>query len=61
MREYREKMNELILEAGNIDIKRFFAIDHKVYEQGALDKKTKESIQRKEKRARVWWAAMQET
>jgi len=42
MRKYRKKMNELILKAENKNIKRFFAIDHNVYEKGALDKKTKE-------------------
>jgi len=42
MRAYREKMNDLILEADNKNIKRFFAIDHQVYEKGVLDKKTKE-------------------
>ena len=42
MQEYREKMNDLILNADNKNIKRFFAIDHNIYKQGALDKKTKE-------------------
>ena len=28
MIEYREKMNDLILQADNKNIKRFFAIDH---------------------------------
>ena len=42
MKEYREKMNDLILNADNKNIKRFFAIDHNIYKQGALDKKTKE-------------------
>jgi len=42
MREYREKMNNFIMQADNKNIKRFFAIDHQVYEKGALDKKTKE-------------------
>jgi len=42
MRDYREKMNDLILQADNKNIKRFFAIDHQIYEKGALDKKTKE-------------------
>jgi len=43
-REYREKMNEKILNAGNLDIKRFFAIDTSVYREGALDVKTKELL-----------------
>ena len=42
MREYREKMNTLIMQADNKNIKRFFAIDHQIYEKGTLDKKTKE-------------------
>ena len=39
---YREKMNEKILNAGNLDIKRFFALDSSVYREGALNIKTKE-------------------
>jgi len=42
MREYREKMNQMILKTGNKNMKRFFAVDQSVYDQGALDKKTKE-------------------
>ena len=41
-REFRERMNERILEAGNLEIKRFFALDGRVYEDGALPTKTKE-------------------
>ena len=41
-RTFRERMNERILEAGNLDIKRFFALDSRVYEEGALDVRTKE-------------------
>lgn len=40
--EHREKMNKKILDADNLDIKRFFALDSSVYEDGALDVKTKE-------------------
>ena len=39
---YREKMNEKILERGNIQIKRFFNLDTQAYKDGALSKKTKE-------------------
>jgi AhpD family alkylhydroperoxidase len=39
---FREKMNEAILAAGNLNINRFFALDGRVYEPGALDAKTKE-------------------
>ena len=41
-RLYREKMNELILNVENKNIKRFFAIDNNIYLDGALPKKTKE-------------------
>ena len=42
IKEYREKINDLILKTNNKNIKRFFAIDSNVYNEGALDKKTKE-------------------
>jgi AhpD family alkylhydroperoxidase len=41
-RRYREKMNKRILAADNLNIKRFFALDTRAYEKGALDVKTKE-------------------
>ncbi|HSL22498.1 MAG TPA: carboxymuconolactone decarboxylase family protein [Vicinamibacterales bacterium] len=41
-REFREKMNARILESGNLDVKRFFALDSRAYEPGALPVKTKE-------------------
>jgi len=37
-------MNERILSAGNLGIKRFFALDSRAYEKGALDVKTKELL-----------------
>lgn len=43
-RHFREKMNEAILAAGNLDINRFFALDTRTYEAGALDAKTKELL-----------------
>jgi AhpD family alkylhydroperoxidase len=43
-RRYREKMNERILSAGNLGIKRFFALDSRTYEKGILDVKTKEMM-----------------
>ena len=43
-RHFREKMNEAILNAGNLNIKRFFALDSRTYEAGALDVKTKELL-----------------
>ncbi|HUU95541.1 MAG TPA: carboxymuconolactone decarboxylase family protein [Phycisphaerae bacterium] len=41
-REYRQKMNERILAEGSLPINRFFALDAKAYEDGALDARTKE-------------------
>jgi AhpD family alkylhydroperoxidase len=43
-RKFRERMNDRILEAGNLEIKRFFALDSRTYEPGALDTKTKELL-----------------
>ena len=41
-RKFREKMNARILESDNLEIKRFFALDTRAYEEGALPVKTKE-------------------
>lgn len=41
-KHYRERMNARILTSGGIGIKRFFALDSRVYEKGALDVRTKE-------------------
>ncbi|MEQ9399739.1 MAG: carboxymuconolactone decarboxylase family protein [Longimicrobiales bacterium] len=41
-RRFRERMNEKILEADNLEIRRFFRLDGQVYEDGALDTRTKE-------------------
>jgi len=43
-RRYRELMNARILSAGNLGIKRLFALDSRTYEKGALDVKTKELL-----------------
>jgi AhpD family alkylhydroperoxidase len=43
-REFRERMNDRILEAGNLEIKRFFALDSRAYDDGALDSRTKELL-----------------
>lgn len=43
-REYREKMNERILAEKHQQINRFFALDTRAYEAGALDAKTKEML-----------------
>jgi AhpD family alkylhydroperoxidase len=41
---FRSKMNDLILGAGNLTINRFFALDHRAYEPGALGTKSKEML-----------------
>src|SRR5713226_8789891 len=41
---YREKMNEKILERGNLQIKRFFNLVTQAYNDGALSRKTKELL-----------------
>lgn len=43
-RTFRERMNARILEAGNLEIKRFFALDTRAYDAGALDTRTKELL-----------------
>ena len=41
-KRYRERMNAEILTRGGLGIKRFFALDDRVYEKGVLDVRTKE-------------------
>ena len=41
---YRKKMNTRIEEIDHLGIKRFFNLDTKAYEDGALDAKTKEML-----------------
>ena len=41
---YRKKMNEKILAQDNKVLKRFFNLDTNAYQDGALDKKTKELL-----------------
>lgn len=41
-RLYREKMNQRILAQKNLNINRFFTLDTKAYQDGALDARTKE-------------------
>jgi len=43
-RHFREKMNDAILAAGNVTVNRFFALDNRCYEAGALPTKTKELL-----------------
>jgi len=41
---FREKQNKRILDQGNLEIRRFWALDSRVYEDGALDARTKELL-----------------
>ncbi|MBS3914963.1 MAG: carboxymuconolactone decarboxylase family protein [Bacteroidetes bacterium] len=41
---YREKMNQKILDADNLVLKRLFNLDTNTYADGALDSKTKEML-----------------
>jgi AhpD family alkylhydroperoxidase len=43
-RAYRERMNERILGAGHLGIKRFFNLDTNAYHDGALPADTKELL-----------------
>ena len=43
-RQFRERMNAEILAEANTVINRFFALDTRTYEKGALDVKTKELL-----------------
>jgi AhpD family alkylhydroperoxidase len=42
--DYREKMNNRILEENNTVLKRFFSLDNQTYQEGALSLKTKELL-----------------
>lgn len=41
---FRKKMNDIILEEGDLNTKRFFNLDTKVYQDGKLSAKTKELL-----------------
>ncbi len=41
---YRQRMNERITEIDHLGIKRFFNLDTRAYDDGALDAKTKELL-----------------
>ena len=41
---FREQMNAVILGEGNLTVNRFFALDGKCYEAGALGARTKEML-----------------
>jgi AhpD family alkylhydroperoxidase len=42
--DYREKMNKVILSKDNLVMKRLWNLDTNTYDEGALDKKTKEML-----------------
>lgn len=42
--DYRTRMNEVILSKNNLVMKRLWNLDSNTYEEGALDKKTKEML-----------------
>jgi ribonuclease HI len=42
--EFRQEMNDRILASGNLEIKRFFALDKNAYKDGALTAETKELL-----------------
>lgn len=42
--QFRSEMNEEIIGCGHLGVKRFFALDHQAYENGALPGKTKELL-----------------
>jgi AhpD family alkylhydroperoxidase len=43
-RRFRQDLNKRILDAGNLEINRFFALDTRTYADGALDTRTKELL-----------------
>ena len=43
-RRFREEMNERIREEGNLTVNRFFALDGRAYDEGALGADTKELL-----------------
>lgn len=43
-RKERKRLNDLVLEADHLGIKRFFSLDSAAYRDGALDGKTKELL-----------------
>jgi ribonuclease HI len=44
MRRMRAELNDRVLASGHLGIKRFFALDHQAYEDGALPARTKELL-----------------
>ena len=54
-RRRREALNERILAADHLGIKRFFNLDTRAYEAGALDVRTKEMMGLVASMVRWWW------
>lgn len=44
MRRVRAELNEKVLACNHLGIRRFFALDHQAYEDGALPARTKELL-----------------
>jgi len=42
--QFRQRMNDIILEEGDLNTKRFFNLDTNVYKDGKLSAKTKELL-----------------
>ena len=42
--EFRKEMNDRIINCGHLGLKRFWALDSRAYEEGALDEKTLELL-----------------
>ena len=42
--DYRQKMNDVILSKNNLVMKRLWNLDTNTYDEGALNKKTKEML-----------------
>ena len=42
--EEREKLNQIVMEYADVEIKRFYSLDSQVYREGALPKKVKELL-----------------
>ena len=42
--EEREKLNELVMDYANLEVKRFYSLDSQVYREGALPAKVKELL-----------------
>ncbi len=43
-KEERESLNEIVMDYGGLEMKRFFNLDTQVYEEGELSKKFKEML-----------------